>query len=260
MTDSRRPVQIALAVVLVLSAGGFAWASYVERAKEAAVTSLGPEGSPNREAAERAANRTSTTATNPTVTSPTGTALSATSAPAVATPLLTAPPTTLREGSPAREASERARRTSTIPPTTIAATAPIPTTAQSADRPTSSTTAAPVPAATVPTAPTPPHTTETLFGFHTESTGTTVAGVALLLAAALAASLSRRRWVFVVVAAVTALFAALDVHEAIHQHNEGRASLVAAAVALVAAHGIASALGLVAARPMYEVSADTAEA
>ena len=248
VTDSRRLIQIVLAIVLVLSAGGFAWASHVERAKEgAAVTSLGPEGSPDREAAERAANRTSTTAT-----SPTSTAVSATSVPAATTPKPTISPTTLREGSPAREAAERAKRTSTIPTTTSPVPTTVPAIAPSAGASTPSTTATTLPAATVPTSSNPSRASETLFGFHTESTATTVVGVTLLLAAALAVMLFARRWVFVFVAGIAGLFAALDVHEALHQNNEGRASLVVAAVALAAAHGLAAALGLIEIRPPRE--------
>lgn len=187
MVNKPGVVRIVLAVVLVLSAGGFAVAAHAERAKEAAAASglSAPEGSAAREAAERGAP------TTPTTSPP---ATTATTAAATAT--------------------------TSSPPTTASTT---PTTSNRL-------------------------VGETLFGVHTESSGTTAAGVAILLVAGAIVLLTGRRWVFVAVALIVAAFAFLDIREALHQHDEARASLVAAAVALAVAHLTASALALVAAR------------
>jgi hypothetical protein len=83
---------------------------------------------------------------------------------------------------------------------------------------------------------------------HTESTGTTAVGVAALIIAAIAVVLTRRRWLFMAVAVLAAGYASLDVREALHQHDETRSGLVAAAIALAVAHLIGCALGLIAAR------------
>ena len=79
---------------------------------------------------------------------------------------------------------------------------------------------------------------------RTESAGATAAAVlALVVAAALVLALPDRR-VLLAVAAFALLLAVLDGREALHQHDEARAGLVAAALLLTAAHLIATALSL----------------
>ncbi|MBA3654930.1 MAG: hypothetical protein H0W70_12150 [Actinobacteria bacterium] len=89
---------------------------------------------------------------------------------------------------------------------------------------------------------------ETLFGFRTESTTTTAVAVALLLAGAVAAWFAGRWWFFVGLAVIVLGLAFLDGREALHQHDESRAGLVAAAVALAVAHLVAGGLSLELAR------------
>jgi hypothetical protein len=212
------PLRVVLAVVLLVSAAGFAVASSAERAKErpAGAGLSAPEGSAAREAAERA--------TPTPVTATVAQTAEATS---------TLPSTTAPEGSPAREAAERARRKGA---TTASTTAAAPTTAA---------TVASVPTTVAPTAVAPSSgrvVGETLFGVHTESAGATAAGVlALVTAAALVLVLADRR-ILLGVAALALLFALLDGREALHQHDEARAGLVAAALVLAAAHLAATAL------------------
>jgi predicted RND superfamily exporter protein len=220
LVPDRRASRMVLAAVLVLSAGGFAWASQVERSKDntAGLARLGPEGSAAREAAERSTPSTPSTTAVLTSTPPTTTA-----------------PTTTPEGSPAREAAERAARTTTsAAPITVSQAPTVPLTT-------------PSPATTVVAARTPV-VGETLFGIRTESTGTTAAVVVALLAAALLALIARRRWMLLGVAVFAVALAVLDAREALHQHDEGRSSLVLAALALAAGHLAASGLGLISAR------------
>jgi hypothetical protein len=86
--------------------------------------------------------------------------------------------------------------------------------------------------------------TETLFGIRTESVASTSAVVVVLLLAAVVAVAVWRRWTLLGVAVMAGVLALLDVREALHQHDEGRASLVVAAVTLALAHLTASALGV----------------
>lgn len=236
-----RRVQVVLSVVFALSAGGFALAASAERSKEAGVSGglTAPEGSAAREAAERGGQLTPTTARSPSPTP-------STERPVQSSTTSISPTTLPPEGSPAREASERAARTSTtVPPPTTAASILSATGDPTTTAPTTSS-----PAST--RAPASKQGTrlsrETLFGVHTESAGATLAGVAPLLTAAVVVLLTRRRWAFMAVAALAGGFALLDVREASHQHDEARATLVAAAVALALTHMLACALGLVASR------------
>jgi len=212
------PVRIALAALLVVSAGGFALAAREERSREAAsAKAFGlPEGSPAREATERGVSTTiSTTIAAPTATAPN--------------------PLTAPEGSPEREAAERSQHG---PPTSLS-----PTTMAS---PTST------PANVHPTATTiasaPPMVGETLFGVRTESSAATALVVAVLLVGAISAVVARRRRTLLGIAAVVGALALLDAREALHQHDEGRVTLLVAAVGLAAVHLMASGLGLLAYR------------
>src|SRR5437879_2716120 len=92
-------LRVVLAVLLALSAGGFALAAQVERSREksAARVSTAPEGSVAREAAERG----SSAAPLPTAT----TGVAPTSVAPAAGP----------EGSPSREAAERSGRSESTP-------------------------------------------------------------------------------------------------------------------------------------------------
>lgn len=215
------PVRVVLACVLVVSAGGFVLAARAERSREAAgVASNAPEGSPEREAAERRESTTPTSIATPEATIGAGPAT---------TSALEAP-----EGSPEREAAERAGSATTLP------------------------TSSPSTASTASTLATSPSTTaaasssnrsgEKLFGVDTESPAATAAGVVILLASALVAVTARASWALLAVALVVGVLALLDAREALHQHDEGRTTLVAAAVALAAAHVTASGLAIVASR------------
>jgi hypothetical protein len=225
-------LRAALAALLVLSAGGFALAARSERSQEAGSTTGlgGPEGSPAREAAERSASGTvPTTAPN----------LTTVPEPVTST---TADPLTAPEGSPEREAAERSHRTplSAAVTTSSLSTGSAPT--LSAALPTGA-------ATTTTTSAVHSHVVgEKLFGVRTESPAATAAAVVVLLTAALAAATSRRRVPLLGIAALAGAFAFLDAREALHQHDEGRASLVAAAAALAVSHLLASALGLLAHR------------
>jgi hypothetical protein len=213
------PVRVVLAALLVVSAGAFALAAREERSREAAAAkALGaPEGSPAREAAERAVPTTSSTTV---AISPT---------PSTSNPLA-AP-----EGSPGREAAERSQL---LPTTSVP-----PTSAVSPSSTSSTTLATP---ATIVAAP---HVVgETLFGVRTESPATTALVVVVLLIAAVLAVAARRRSTLLGIIAVAGVLALLDAREALHQHDEGRTSLVVAAVGLAVAHATASGLGLVAYR------------
>jgi hypothetical protein len=72
--------------------------------------------------------------------------------------------------------------------------------------------------------------------------------VVVLVAAAVAAVVVKPRWTLLVVAAVAAVLTLLDAREALHQHDEARAELVAAATALAVAHLLASGLAVLAFR------------
>jgi hypothetical protein len=72
--------------------------------------------------------------------------------------------------------------------------------------------------------------------------------VVLLGLAAAVAVTAPRRWTLLGVAVMAGVLAVLDGREALHQHDEARATLVAAAVALAAAHLAATALALLAYR------------
>jgi hypothetical protein len=65
--------------------------------------------------------------------------------------------------------------------------------------------------------------------------------------AALVLAVPDRR-VLLGVAAIALLVAILDIREAVHQHDEARAGLVAAALALAAAHVSAAALSVIISR------------
>jgi hypothetical protein len=227
-------IQVVFAVVLALSAVGFALAARAERNQEASISVVtgAPEGSAAREAAERGQSEATTTTSPP----PASTQGSPTTN---SNPV--APPTLAPEGTPSREAAEHAQAaTTTAAPATIS---PSTTSANPTAPPTSS----PVAPSTTSTA-SDRLVGETLFGVHTESTRTTAVGVVILLAAAAVVLLVRHRWLFVAVALLAATFALLDVREALHQHDEARLSLVIAATVLALAHLTAAVLGVLAAR------------
>lgn len=233
----RRPgtLRVALALLLVASAAGFAVAARVERRREASATAgldL-PEGSAAREAAERGNTATSTT--------PVTTAIPPTTSPIVSATTTSTNPRSAPEGSAAREAAERAHDSTTASPTTTSSV--------------TTTLATTVPTTTVKTPPVhvrAPKIGEELFGIRTESGAATAAAVAVLLGAAFVA-LAGRRWTLLGIAGLALLFVLLDTREALHQHDEGRTELVAAALALV--HLAAAAIGLLAYRQIASASA-----
>jgi hypothetical protein len=238
----RRPsaIQIVFALVLAMSAAGFALAARAERNQETsvAVGAGATEGSGAREAAERGQSALSTT----TETSPTSAPGSPVSNADAVEPSPSAP-----EGTPSREAAEEGQATTTTAaPATIrpsgtipGPTAPAPSSLQTLS---SASTASDRPVG------------ETLFGINTESTGATAVGVVILLAAAAAVLLAKHRWPFVMVALLAGTFALLDLREGLHQHDETRLSLVIAATALVLAHLTAAVLGILTALTVIDLN------
>lgn len=228
MPSAGRLLRPALAGLLVLSAVGFALATNAERAKEVKATagSSAPEGSAAQEAAERGGT-TTTLSRQGVATTPEST--TQTSAKSLAAP----------EGSPTREAAERARRTGT----TSTVSAPPSSSPAQTFTSTSATTGSPSADGSGP----PKQISETLFGVHTESPATTAEAVVVLVGAAFVVLRTRRRWPLVGVAVLAGVVALLDAREAVHQHQEGRSTLVAAAAALAVAHLTASLLSVVAA-------------
>ncbi len=224
-------LKVGLAALLLVSAVGFGFASAAERSKERKTGGAfgAPEGSAAREEAEQ-----STASSIPATTLDVP--------PSTAVPLQTAAPTTAPEGPPAREAAERARHG----PATTEST---PTTAATTTRSTGGTAASTGSSGPATTRAAPaPAVGETLFGVRTESAGTTAAVVVLLsLMAALVLAVPNRR-VLLGVAAIALLLAVLDSREAVHQHDESRAGLAAAAVVLASAHLGAAALSVISSR------------
>jgi hypothetical protein len=149
-------------------------------------------------------------------------------------------PLTAPEGSPTREAAERARRNAT----TSTVSAPPPSAPRQMVTSTSTAATAPIADRLAP----PKRVSETLFGIRTEAPATTAMAVVVLLAAAFVVVRARKRWPLVGVAIVAGVIALLDAREAVHQPQEGRSTLVAVAVALAAARLTASLLSVTATR------------
>jgi len=214
----RKPsaIQVVFAVVLAMSAVGFALAARAERDGEASISpsTSSPEGSAAREAAERGQSALTTT-TSSTLGS--------------------------------REAAEHAQATTstaapaTLPPSTTGSSPPALATSSPETLPYASTGSDRL-------------VDDTLFGVRTESTRTTAVGVVILIAAATAVLFARHRWQFVAVAVLAGMFALLDLREALHQHDETRLSLALAATALALAHLTAAVLGILAARTAIDLS------
>jgi len=220
-------------MLLVGSAAGFFVASSAERANERTTAAAlnAPEGSAAREGAERSSS-TAVPATRSTLAATTSLPL------ALSTASSTAASTTAPEGSPAREAAERARRNGATSTVASTSTTPAPTTTTV---PSVATTSATEAAAGPATSGTSPSGGESLFGIRTESAATAAVVVVTLLVFALLVVVIADRRVLLATGAFVALLTLLDLREALHQHQEARTGLVAAALALAATHLVSSA-------------------
>lgn len=222
----RDPLRVALALVLIASAGLFLAGSIVERAHSApAPTPASGEPATVSSAGEPSVGPASLTGT------PSGLA-SQSSAQAAGTSA---------EGSAEHEAAEHGHR-----PASSASPSPA----------TGASQAAGAPAALNPPAGQPPEGSpqreaaekgERLFGLNLETPAliATATGVTLLLA--LAALAWRNRGVLGAIVAFALGFATLDVHEVLVRSGTGSSAIVALAGTLVVVHVAAAALALVAA-------------